>query len=888
MKKFVFSLALIYSLNMAWAQTFPHPAPGFADNGVFRLQHGPDSTQRSLSGRVLYAPDGKLMVIEAVVSESNEGDVLSYRSMAKISRLKSDGTPDLSFGNGGTFWYNPGFDFFSVYLHLFEDAITSPIGSIAMAGLISYGLIIDAQGNVQNFSSAIPHCSELGTYAVSFQADGKLLLGVYDSEVEHAYLFRLKPDGSLDENFFDNGKLPITFTDKGIADIKVSDGGKIVLRFVAENDEKTHLDNYEAFVRILPDNTLDQTFGDGGVLEPNPVLYSDYNFNFELDGDRIVGIGNDFIFRYLPDGSIDYDFGNFGKVFVGFNVDLFYSRIALQPDGKIILYGQKTNDQPILRRFDEYGDSDTAFDNRATLLLAQENLKNISVALDGNGAIALLGYNEDDNSDNAIVYRLDVDGFLDTSYGINGQSATPYSPENSKAYDLERQPSDNKIVTLGNLDHRGMLLTRLLPSGQPDMSFGDQGTVWKPATTNDPETWSSLALLPGGGILAAGEVHDFWGKNEVLLRLFTSNGGPDPAFGNNGEVFLKNVGGLRHMAVLPSGKIRVATVHSSISAIRGFLPNGQADPAFGNGGHVEFVEHTDRIQIIARPDDMCLVVWQNTDDIWQMIRTKPNGTPDPAFGLKTLDLVGVSLVGIHPQLYADGRILINGLVNNVPTLIRLNADGTPDASFGSAGRVVFPDNWAHIVSMRMEPDGRISLTGDATDCAAMTPFLNPAFARLLENGQFDPGFGVDGLAYHAINNLQNLHSSAIWNEGGDEVLLAGRFSGFSVNFGVAKFGFSTVSASTSPAANPLQARISPNPVDDSGGMLEYVLSKAGYVNIHVYDVQGRLMASSGSDEFRTAGQHQDPILGTSSLLPGVYWVTISDQHNSMALKMVRL
>jgi hypothetical protein len=71
-------------------------------------------------------------------------------------------------------------------------------------------------------------------------------------------------------------------------------------------------------------------------------------------------------------------------------------------------------------------------------------------------------------------------------------------------------------------------------------------------------------------------------------------------------------------------------------------------------------------------------------------------------------------------------------------------------------------------------------------------------------------------------------------------------------------------------------------------MLEYVLSKAGYVNIHVYDVQGRLMASSGSDEFRTAGQHQDPIPGTSSLLPGVYWVTISDQHNSMALKMVRL
>ena len=88
-------------------------------------------------------------------------------------------------------------------------------------------------------------------------------------------------------------------------------------------------------------------------------------------------------------------------------------------------------------------------------------------------------------------------------------------------------------------------------------------------------------------------------------------------------------------------------------------------------------------------------------------------------------------------------------------VIRLNADGSLDTSFGTAGgrRIAFDragsDLRDYFYSMLVQPDGRILLVGEAAGAPADGSDM--AVVRLTANGTPDPTFGSQGKALVAFN-----------------------------------------------------------------------------------------------------------------------------------------
>jgi uncharacterized delta-60 repeat protein len=96
----------------------------------------------------------------------------------------------------------------------------------------------------------------------------------------------------------------------------------------------------------------------------------------------------------------------------------------------------------------------------------------------------------------------------------------------------------------------------------------------------------------------------------------------------------------------------------------------------------------------------------------------------------------------------DGRILVAGFAggqfNSEFLLMRLEADGTPDAGFGTLGIVRTPigtgEDVAH--AMVLSPDGSITLAGGAVASDGRRDF---ALARFTSSGALDPTFGTGGI-----------------------------------------------------------------------------------------------------------------------------------------------
>ena len=135
-------------------------------------------------------------------------------------------------------------------------------------------------------------------------------------------------------------------------------------------------------------------------------------------------------------------------------------------------------------------------------------------------------------------------------------------------------------------------------------------------------------------------------------------------------------------------------------------------------------------------------------DHTDVVRYNANGTLDASFGSGgKLTLAGVA-VGEGLALQRDGRLVLAGSVTDftVPAtarflLMRLNADGSPDTSFGNAGRVdtAFSES-AFARAVALQADGKIVAVGSR----AFSVSSDFVVARYNADGSVDRGFGSDG------------------------------------------------------------------------------------------------------------------------------------------------
>lgn len=293
---------------------------------------------------VLVQQDGKILLIGASTATTGTAS-----SDFAVARLNADGTLDTTFG-GGSGRVTIGFDLGDTNTDVAAMAVLQPDNKIVVGGIVAtVGGFDFAATRLRQDGSRDTSFGSAGRVTVDFNSDagsldqadsvlldnqGRIILtGIasVNGAADFA-LARLLPNGSLDVNFNGDGKATIPF-DLGNSNIDLSyrsiltHDQKIVMVGGADAGSGTTQNNDVAIARILPNGSLDTSFGNAGrtvisfdlVPNANDIATSVVE---SANGALIVGgiasidnVGSSagFTLRLTPDGVLDDGYGIFGK-----------------------------------------------------------------------------------------------------------------------------------------------------------------------------------------------------------------------------------------------------------------------------------------------------------------------------------------------------------------------------------------------------------------------------------------------------------------------------------------------------------------------------------------------------------------------------------------------
>ncbi|MCX5408820.1 calcium-binding protein [Streptomyces sp. NBC_00335] len=310
-----------------------------------------------------------------------------------------------------------------------------------------------------------------------------------------------------------------------------------------------------------------------------------------------------------------------------------------------------------------------------------------------------------------------------------------------------------------------------------------------------------LLALPGTALAAPGDLDPSFADSGRVQTYFPDDGGPwDYAEGL--DVARQGDGKL-----VVAGRVTGPGVPFDMALIR-YNANGSVDTGFGGGdGRVtsDFGGDDQAEAVAVQPSDGKIVVAGRTEVadegggccFFSLARYNTDGSPDQNFG--TAGLVRVESFGnasgaADLVVQPDGKILAVGLSGGAGfALARLNADGSPDPSFGGDGTVVagfapaFPgDAGGQATGLALQPDGRFVAVGSVGSTA-----FDFGVARYLSNGSLDTSFSGDGMATADFGGTDFGRAVAVRSDGA--VVAAGTTN---TGFALARF---TADGSPDPA-----------------------------------------------------------------------------------------
>jgi len=364
--------------------------------------------------------------------------------------------------------------------------------------------------------------------------DGRLLIaGGFATEATGSdfVVVRLNPDGSLDETFGEAGVATVDFTsnDESASNIALLEDGRILLAGTIDSLDRSRY----ALARLLPDGSLDPTFGTDGrvTVDPGGLWSTLAGLALEEDGSMVIAgttarFGNhDAVFaRLAADGTLDTSFGPVaGFTYVDSGIHDFPESLARQADGKYIACGSIDTSELVSQgrvlavRLNPDGSVDPGFGTNGVWIGTSQGM--FSAALDcmplADGTILLAGYRGVPGAVSPVLLRLRSDGSLDTSTWINGMTeldigdvswARSVTLLEDGAYALTgfmRSRDSNE-----QLLRQELYVARVEPeSGLLDPSFGDNGITIVDFGSGSTFGWSegySLVRQSDGKLVAAG------------------------------------------------------------------------------------------------------------------------------------------------------------------------------------------------------------------------------------------------------------------------------------------------------------------------------------------------------------------------------------------------
>jgi uncharacterized delta-60 repeat protein len=355
-------------------------------------------------------------------------------------------------------------------------------------------------------------------------------------------------------------------------------------------------------------------------------------------------------------------------------------------------------------------------------------------------------------------------GALDPTFGSGaGYVTTAPSKTFSAATAALIQP-DGKIIAAGDFlavtgpKKHGVTptadvfgLARYNTDGGLDTAFGSGGVAQGNLAIADT-FGESAVLYPNAGTANDGKiVVEDYANGEIAIERFNANGTLDTAFGSGGTVLTSfSVGSTllsitsRGVVLTNAGEIVAVGDNGTDYVLARYNADGSLDSTFGTGGKVitAFTSNTYEETIAQQPDGK-LVVAGETGSSWQVVRYNANGSLDTNFGtggVVTTPFASVTYIrglAIYPNdgTPNDGRIL----VVRPGGMVRYNADGTLDSTFGTGGQVSLT-----------KPDSGLALSADGKPVVAGISASGLDLMRFNSDGTPDTTFGAGGIVTTTI------------------------------------------------------------------------------------------------------------------------------------------
>jgi uncharacterized delta-60 repeat protein len=466
---------------------------GSAGNVIVDVQGKDDA-----ANNILLQPDNKILLGGYATGADNVNNFLSLR-------LKTDGTPDNSFGVNG----------------------------IQTTSIFNQGDI---------------------AYSMSLLSNGKFLLAGQTNAGASKYisLARYKQNGITDSSFANQGR---SITGVGSSD-------DVAYKMLNVPWDKSLLvagtaNGYWVLAKFNPRTlSLDSSFGVNGKISvnyKNPRDPQDKpSLAIDADSKKIYLAGYTgsgvTIVRFNKYGVQDKTFGNNGAV--NYPVSIYYGGFGLQNDHKILIAGVRqtgTTGYDFVARLNVDGSVDSSFGTSGEVQHLPLTVN--SIQMKNNDSSILLGGRVSVNFNGAVgVLAIKTNGSFDQSFGTNGLVYKQSSAANAQIffrYNLTQDALGRILISGGvqgsNFKYQ-FSVTRFLEQGIVDSSFANKGLFVKDVSTgsfsdNSNEGISSYCVNGNCSILTCGiKLNDGNEQSNVVAILLKNDGTIDSLNHGNGYI----------------------------------------------------------------------------------------------------------------------------------------------------------------------------------------------------------------------------------------------------------------------------------------------------------------------------------------------------------------
>ena len=628
---------------------------------------------------------------------------------------------------------------------------------------------------------------------IAAQADGKYFVS-YNAERGDASgggIARFNADHTPDLSWGYNGVVGVSNSYAGfrqsntVSGLTLSNGQVLSIENGGLGDGGNGNGQYPlTFVsRYTADGKLDRTFGGfpGGQTYPFPAGGIDFSQRYNAiaiapDGKIVVAgesSGSVLVIRFSANGILDTSFGVGGwtRLTIRSPGDVGLG-VAVQPDGKIVVVGNNSVTlSGFVARLGDTGTLDASFNGGGTYLLpiAAGVTDCRSVLLDGTRIVVGCTQTSGTVKD-FLLLGLTTTGVVDTGFdstlkdagGANDALYGIFKHPDGRIFAAGRGGAGSNRIALLAVNANGTLAsgfasnglyiapeteasearavgwngTEIIIAGSRTVSSRNDAvlTTITPAGLRTSQTYTSLAFsdgryrrvkaLPDGRILAAGNTI-LNGISNFLISRLNVNGALDTAFGTAGHATLSTVDyeffGLQDFALQADGKMvltgdsgRGNTTNQSVGAAR-MLADGGIDVSFNAVG-------TPGQNYLGFPNTPAL--------------DETSLNYNPALGRA----IRVQADG---KILAASRLLITDYPRSQSIIVRFNADGTVDNSYGTNGVAKTSFVYGGLSrAIDIDAVGRAVLVGVGLGGVQLTRFDT--------NGILDPTFGTGGLATYAL------------------------------------------------------------------------------------------------------------------------------------------